>query len=77
MKYIILFLFIAVLASITAGFIMQGQEHPEAQKFIGAGVIGLFFVVMPLFIFHRYKNKSMKEYMLTKENIDKMLDKNK
>jgi hypothetical protein len=29
---------------------------------------------MPLFIYHRWKNRSVKDYMLTKENIKKMQD---
>jgi hypothetical protein len=29
---------------------------------------------MPVFIYHRWKNKNVKDYMLTKENIEKMQD---
>jgi hypothetical protein len=29
---------------------------------------------MPIFIFRRWKNKDVKDYMLTKENIEKMRD---
>ena len=33
---------------------------------------GLFFVVFPLFSYYRWKDKDPKDYMLTKENLDKM-----
>ena len=35
-------------------------------------IAALFFVWMPAFIYHRWKDRSMQDYMLTKENIDKM-----
>ncbi len=75
MKYIILFLFAIVLGLLITGFVLQGQEHPNAAKFIGFGALGLFFVVMPLFIIWRGRGKSVKDYMLTRENLDKMRDK--
>ena len=43
-----------------------------AERFIGGGIAGLFFIWMPLFIYHRWKNRSIQDYMLTKENIDRM-----
>ena len=69
MKYIILFLFLAALGSIVTGYIL---ENEWSQKLIGFGVIGLFFIVFPLFSYYRWKDKDIKDYMLTKENLDKM-----
>lgn len=71
MKYLILILFIASAASIGWGFI-DASEY--SQKFIGFGVVGLFFLVFPLFAYYRWKDKNLKDYMLTKENLDKMRD---
>lgn len=70
MKYIIGFLFIASLGSIIAGFILK--PDPIAEKLIGSGVIGLFIFVIPLFTYHRWKDRKVNDYMLTKENIEKM-----
>jgi hypothetical protein len=39
---------------------------------VGFGVVGFFFIVMPTFIYHRWKDKKVKDYMLTEENIMKM-----
>ena len=32
----------------------------------------LFFVVFPLFSYYRWKDKKVEDYMLTKENLEKM-----
>jgi hypothetical protein len=69
MKYLILILSIAAFTSIILGFIM---EVDYSEKLIGFGVAGLFLVVFPLFSYHHWKGKDPKDYMLTKENLDKM-----
>lgn len=74
MKYIIWILFIAAIASIISGFVL---DLPYSQKLIGFGCIGLFFIVSPLFSYYRWKDKNAKDYMLTQENLDKMREKEK
>ncbi len=69
MKYLIIILTIAVFTSIILGFAL---DVDYSEKLIGFGVAGLFLVVFPLFIYHRWKDRSLKDYMLTKENLDKM-----
>ena len=69
MKYIILIATITAFTSIILGFIL---DVDYAQKLIGFGVMGVFFVVIPLFSYHHWKGKDPKDYMLTKENMDKM-----
>ena len=71
MKNFIIFLFIITLGSIISGFIFESEY---SQKFIGFGVLGLFFVAFPVFAYYRWKDKDIKDYMLTKENLDKMRD---
>jgi len=69
MKYVIIILAILVFGSIALGFIW---ESVYSQKLIGFGVLGLFFVLFPLFSWHRWKGKKVEDYMLTKENLKKM-----
>ncbi len=69
MKVAIWISFILSLSSILIGYFF---DLPYAQKLIGFGVLGLFLVVFPLFSYHRWKDKDVKDYMLTKENLDKM-----
>lgn len=72
MKYIIAILFITSVGSIIAGFILKPDVISD--KLIGSGVVGLFIFVIPLFTYHRWKNRKVNDYMLTKENIEKMRD---
>ncbi len=69
MKHLILILFLASAGSILTGFLVDLEY---SQKLIGFGVVGLFLVVFPLFSYYRWKDKDIKDYMLTKENLDKM-----
>ena len=77
MKLIKIITFLTLIASITSiicGFLL---ELDYSQKLIGFGVVGIFFIVFPLFSYYRWKDKSMKDYMLTKENLDKMRENQK
>ena len=69
MKYLIAIIFIACLGSIIAGYVLNVEY---SQKLIGFGVVGLFLVAFPLFAYRHWKDKNIKDYMLTKENLDKM-----
>ncbi|MCF7567406.1 hypothetical protein L3X37_03370 [Sabulilitoribacter arenilitoris] len=69
MKHLILILFLAAIGSIVAGYTI---ESAYSQKLIGFGVMGLFLIVFPLFSYYRWKDKKIQDYMLTKENLDKM-----
>ena len=74
MKYLILVLTIAAFTSIILGFTL---DVDYSKKLIGFGVLGLFLVVFPLFSYYRWKDKDLKDYMLTKENLDKMRENQK
>jgi len=69
MKYIIWFFFICAVMSIICGYFL---DVAYANKLIGFGVLGLFFIVIPLFSWYRWKDKNPKDYILNKENLDKM-----
>lgn len=69
MKYLIWFFFLISVGSIATGYFF---EESYSQKLIGGGVVVLFFVVFPLFSYYRWKDKKVEDYMITKENIDKM-----
>ncbi|QFZ54260.1 hypothetical protein FEZ18_05380 [Oceanihabitans sp. IOP_32] len=69
MKYLILILFLITSGSILTGLFL---DSIYSEKLIGFGVMGLFFVVFPLFSYRHWKDKNLKDYMLTKENLDKM-----
>jgi membrane protein YdbS with pleckstrin-like domain len=69
LKYIIWLFFLASIGSIITGYFI---DESYSQKLIGFGVVMLFFIVFPLFSYYRWKDKKVEDYMITKENIDKM-----
>lgn len=72
MKYVLLFLLFAVLAGLGIGFYIKIDDEAAGKLMIGLSLLVGFFLLMPMFIYHRWKNKNLKDYMLTKENIKKM-----
>ncbi|MDC0950784.1 hypothetical protein OAS02_05225 [Flavobacteriaceae bacterium] len=82
MKYLIWILFIASVGSIFLGFAIPDSDTTDAlkkaneiavsEKLIGFGIVGLFVLVFPLFSYYRWKDKKVSDYMLNKENIEKM-----
>jgi len=74
MKYILYIVFIAVLTSISYGYYIKTNDELLGNKLIGLAVVGFFLVWMPLFMFHRYKNKDLKKYMITDKTIKKIKD---
>jgi membrane protein YdbS with pleckstrin-like domain len=69
MKYIIALFFIASIGSIITGYFI---DVDYSQKLIGFGVVVLFVIVFPLFSYYRWKDKNVKDYMITKESLEKM-----
>mgnify|MGYP001599557326 FL=1 len=77
MKTLKIITFIALIDSIACvicGYIM---DVDYSKKLIGFGVLGIFFIVFPLFSYYRWKDKDPKDYMLTQDNIDKMRENQK
>ncbi len=72
MKLFLTILFISVLIALGIGFFIQSTNEKTGNLIIGLSIMAGFFVLMPLFIYHRWKKKDVKDYMLTKENIMKM-----
>lgn len=75
-RYFLVIIFLTVVALAIYGVRLTNSTDPKilvrGHRFVGAAVIGLFFVWMPTFIYHRWKGRDIKDYMLTEENILKM-----
>lgn len=67
MKIIIRVLVFIVLGILSIGFYMQYKEMPQAEKIIGIGVLLIVLVLLPAFLYHRYRNKNLQDYILDKE----------
>lgn len=75
MKYFIRILFIIVTGMILIGYYFKNSGNQQVgDKWVGLGILLASFILMPAFIYHRWKNKNVKDYMLTEENLKKMQD---
>ncbi|MGB0789451.1 MAG: hypothetical protein ACPG7E_09275 [Marinirhabdus sp.] len=72
MRTVLFVIFAVVVVLVCYGFYIRGEDYTMGEFCIGAGIAGLFFLWMPLFIYHRWRKRKLGEYMLTKENIEKM-----
>jgi len=76
MKYLLQLLVLVSIIGICYGFYIKSESFAKGELIIGLSLVLVFFIVMPLFIYHRWKNKNVKDYMLSKENIEKMREYN-
>lgn len=73
MKFVLSFLLIVIVAVLGYGFYIKGNGDPMGEVAIGVGVLVIAFILMPLFIYHRYKNKNIADFKF--ENYRKDLEK--
>jgi len=59
-------LLLVFIGTLIAGFYLQYQQDPLAEIVIGLDVLFLSFVLMPLFIYHRYRGGKYKKYVVKK-----------
>jgi len=62
MKKLLIILFIIILSVLGYGFYLKNIGGDNAELIIGIGVVLTAFVLMPLFIYHRYKDKDLKNF---------------
>lgn len=72
MKHLIKFLLFISFIGLCLGFYIKSENTVNGDYLIGLSLMLLMFIVMPLFIYNRWKNKDIKDYMLTEESIKKM-----
>ena len=57
MKILLKIVFFSSLLIIIIGFILNNFTSQNGHLFIGVGVLLFAFILMPLFIYHRYKDR--------------------
>ena len=57
MKLILRILLIFVLGFVIFGYATQHYTDNNGKLYIGIGVMLFAFILMPLFVYHRYKNR--------------------
>ena len=75
MKVFMKILAIAILIAIGVGFYFRlTDDLVLGDRIIGISVLVSTFILMPIFLYIRWNGKRLKDYTLTKENMDKMKD---
>jgi uncharacterized membrane protein (DUF485 family) len=64
MKTALKILFIIFIVWMCVGVYLVKTEYPKAKIIMGFGVFYLSFVLMPLFIYYRYRDGKYKKYVI-------------
>ena len=73
MKLFLNVFFLLLLCSLAYGIYHRTQLNFEiGERIIGFTVLCGAFIFMPLFLYHRWKGKQLKDYTLSEENLKKM-----
>ena len=65
-------LFACIVIAIITGFVLKSNNPIIGDRVIGVTILFTTFIFMPLFIYHRWKDKKLAGYTLTPENFKKM-----
>lgn len=68
MKNVLRLLFFAALAFVAFGYYEKNTIGTSGDKWVGIGVLIIALVWMPLFLWHRYKNKKLTDFVLKNNN---------
>ena len=64
-------MFIIFLVWMLIGMYLINTEHEKSQLVMGLGVFYFSFLLMPFFIYYRYKDGKYKKYILNDEKLRK------
>lgn len=64
MKILLKILFVVFIVWMIIGAYLLNTEHSKAQIVMGLGVLFMSFILMPIFIYYRYKDGKYKKYVI-------------
>ncbi|MFT5761950.1 MAG: hypothetical protein ACI8WA_001074 [Polaribacter sp.] len=73
MKLVLKILFIIFILWMSIGIFLLKTEHPKAEIVMGLGVFYLSFLLMPIFIYYRYKDGKYKKYQLNDQKLKELM----
>lgn len=68
MKFVLSTILVLIIASLGYGFYLKNTGDANGEIVIGVSVLIIAFILMPLFIFHRYKNKDLSNFNIKNFN---------
>lgn len=75
MKLTLKIMFVIFVLWMILGAYLVNTEHDKAQIVMGLGVLYLSFLLMPFFIYYRYKDGKYKKYQLNDKKLKELIDK--
>ena len=77
MRNFLWLLFISILISLASGIYFKNSvDAVIGERIIGFTVLTGAFIYLPLFLYHRWKDKRLQDYTLSEENLKKMKKRN-
>jgi hypothetical protein len=77
MRNFLWLLFISILISLASGIYFKNSvDAVIGERIIGFTVLTGAFIYLPLFLYHRWKDKRLQDYTLSEENLKKMKERN-
>ena len=77
MRNFLWLLFISILISLASGIYFKNSVDPIiGERIIGFTVLTGAFIYLPLFLYHRWKDKRLQDYTLSEENLKKIKERN-
>ncbi len=64
MKTILKIILVIVVGFVAFGYYMNSNNNGEGEKYIGIGVVLFAFILIPLFIYHRYNGRDLSRYSI-------------
>ena len=64
MKNLLRIVLLIVVSPIAGGTVANLIESGQGEIYIGIGVLIFAFILMPIFIYHRYKGKDLSKYSI-------------
>jgi hypothetical protein len=75
MRIALITILVVVIGFISYGYYLKSIGNFDGEIVIGIGVLMVAFVLMPLFIYHRYKNKDLSNFNINNFNQEEAKDK--
>ena len=77
MRTFLWLLFISILISLASGIYFKNSvDAIIGERIIGFTVLTGAFIYLPLFLYHRWKDKRLQDYTLSEENLKKIKERN-
>jgi len=67
LKIILRLLLFIELILFSIGYFLKNSNSKQGDFIVGIAVLGMAFVLLPLFLYTRYKDKKLSQYMFPKD----------